>query len=287
MSRRRIADITLRAFSTQVAQEINPPWRLLNGPSRVIFLIHGYNVSDRQAVWSLDFFRTLLVECSPSLQEDIFTCSWAGNWDWPVVAPAAYPFMLRNARSSALSFVEFIEKLYARPSPPAELIFVAHSLGCRLALETVRNLRERGRPRGLEKLSVVLMAAAVPAEHLAKDGLLETALELVDRMAVFHSVDDKVLALAFGLGQTLANDGFFPEAIGRRGAPGLPGWMSEDMTGFDHGDYLGETEAAEKVCKALGLLIRIHANRLTLSQRKLLAGRQLPATPWLSMAAPR
>lgn len=258
------------------------PIRLLDPRRRGILLIHGYNVNEEEAVHKLGEFRTALAQFSPTLLPDTFICTWAGNWNIPGLRPAAYPFMLRNARESAQTLLEVILDWYARPSAPEELVIVAHSLGCRLTLEMLAGLQRHGLPKGLRKLIVFLMAAAVPTEHLEPGGSLDGALRMPKVKVVMHSQSDSVLSTVFGLGQTLARDGWFPEAVGLRGFPKAAPWsLTEQMQAFDHGDYWVEAETAEIVCRVLGIVTRSTASRLPLGMRKLLAQRRINPTSLL------
>ena len=99
-----------------------------------------------------------------------------------------------------------------------------------------------------------------------------SALQVPNTTAVLHSDADNVLLSVFGLGQTVAGDGWFPEAVGLRGNPTEAGWsQATRMLAFDHGDYWAELEAAETVCKLIGITIQPDASGVPLAKRKLLA----------------
>ena len=74
--------------------------------------------------------------------------------------------MLQNAHDSATTLLEDIQERYPDPSAPEELVIVAHSLGCRLVLDMLTAMGQRGRPIGLKRFVVILMAAAVPISTL-------------------------------------------------------------------------------------------------------------------------
>jgi hypothetical protein len=269
----RVADLTLRATGAAVADRARLTWDMASVRQRAILLIHGYNVGERAAPTTLNEFRAALGYFSPELPAHTFTCTWAGNWNIPVIRPAAYPFMLRNARESAEVLLQAITDWYARaPAPPEEFIIVAHSLGCRLVLEMLRAFAAGGRPPGMQRLAVVLMAAAVPTQHVDGGGALENAVTAADVRIVLHSASDSILSLVFGLGQTAGGDGWFPEAVGLRGRPQPGQWTRhQEMAAFDHGDYWGELETAETVCAMLGFRVRRSAvSGVPLATRKLL-----------------
>jgi len=270
--RREVADIDLRAMSTRVSRRARMAIEFYDRRQRGILLVHGYNVNEEEAVRVLGGFRTALAYFAPALRPDTFTCTWAGNWNIPGLRPAAYPFMLRNANESADTLLGTIEDWYERPFAPEELVIVAHSLGCRLTLDMLATMEVQGRPVRLKRLTVILMAAAVPTAHIAGGGKLERALRVPDVAVVLHSQSDSVLSSVFGLGQTIARDGWFPEAVGLRGNPQGAHWSrTQKMPAFDHGDYWGELETAELVCRILGFSISGFASGVPLAARKLLA----------------
>jgi esterase/lipase superfamily enzyme len=259
-------------MGTHVSNEAQLKTKFFQPRRRAVLLVHGYNVNETEAIKSLTDFREALGYFDPALAADTFICSWAGNWEIPILRPVAYPFMLRNAHESSETLLQAIHDWYATPLAPEELIIIAHSLGCRLTLEMLKTMAAQGRPQRLRRLSVILMAAAVPTDYVGRGGLLEIAATLPDVRVVLHSESDNVLSFAFGLGQTIARDGWFPEAIGLRGNPqSVPWTRTEQMRAFDHGDYWAELETAELVCAVLGIAIRRSSVRgVPLATRKLL-----------------
>jgi len=251
---------------------------------RAILLIHGYNVTEDEALDSLGQFRDALTYYAPALLQNTFVCTWAGNWDIPLLRPTAYPFILSKAKESADTLLEYLTDWYASPSAPAELVIIAHSLGCRLLLETLLKLRNAGKPPSMARLIVVLMAAAVPIDYFLPQREFLPLVGFVDVMVILHSHADTVLSTWFGPGQTAAHDGRFPEAVGLRGHPlGTPWTREHAMLEYDHGDYWRELETAEIVCEVLGLPISPSSRALPLRQRKALAMRDIPTLPFLPM----
>src|SRR5262249_44274015 len=70
---------------------------------------------------------------------------------------------------------------------------------------------------------------------------------------VLYSRSDLVLHWAFPLGETLAGEGFFPSAVGRRGDPSSRWTDEEELLGDDHGDYWGDPRTAVRVARFLGV----------------------------------
>jgi esterase/lipase superfamily enzyme len=281
--RRDDPDITLRAMGTRVSTRAKMPIQFFDPRRRAVLLIHGYNVDEDEALKVLNEFKNTLSYFAPTLRPDIFTCTWAGNWKVPALRPAAYPFMLRNARESSETLLELIQDWYARPTAPQELVIIAHSLGCRVTLEMLQAMAIKGRPGRLRRLVVVLMAAAVPTEHVDHGGALEQATPFADVRVVLHSGSDTVLSFWFGLGQTIARDGWFPEAVGLHGYPQSVRWTrTEQMRAFDHGDYWAELETAEMICELLGIPIKQSAvSGVPLATRKLLKQHRVVLAPLL------
>ncbi|WFU68644.1 alpha/beta hydrolase [Bradyrhizobium sp. CB2312] len=251
---------------------------------RTVILVHGYNVSEKEALKSLGELKVALSSYAPSLASGIFTCRWAGNWITPIVRLLAYPQIIGNAEESSKPFLRIIKNIYCLDTATEELIIIAHSLGCRLTLEMLQHMAAEGRPQGLKKLTVILMAAAVPCEYVGADGKLEAGADEPDVLAALHSKDDRVLSFAFGAGQTLGFDGLFPEAIGLRGNPQSRPWThSIRMDAFDHGDYWSE-ETAQRICRILGIVISPFANTsVPLASRKQLGSHRDLAVPPLPM----
>jgi hypothetical protein len=252
---------------------------------RTVILVHGYNVSEGRALKSLGEFKAALSSCAPSLASGIFTCRWAGNWLTPIVRLLAYPLIVGNAEDSSEPFLQIIEDIYRLDTATEELIIIAHSLGCRLTLEMLKRMAKAGRPPRLTKLTVILMAAAVPCQHVIDKDKLKDGADEPDALVVLHSEDDKVLSFAFGAGQTARFDGLFPEAIGLRGNPQSGPWTeSIRMHAFDHGDYWSEAETARLICRILGIAVSPFASvSIPLASRKQLNSYRNLAVPPLPM----
>jgi hypothetical protein len=148
-----------------------------------------------------------------------------------------------------------------------EIWLVCHSLGSRLALESVRHLLDYD-PSIFDRtaLGIIMMAAAVPV-YLMNDATsegLRRAADKVQPRVVLHSSDDKVLAWLFRVGQAARlleafdRRDFWPEAVGLRGGPGGGFWdaRSQAMRGYGHSDYWASRDVAEIVVSHLGGPVR-------------------------------
>jgi hypothetical protein len=235
-----------------------------------VILIHGFNVKEEESLPTLGRFRDALGHYAPSLKKDIFTCTWPGNRNMPIATHFAYSTMIKKAAGSALTLGETIEKRYERDTAPAELVIVAHSLGCKVAIEVLTRMAEEGRPKKIKKLIVALMAAAVPVEHLRPGGKYHAALKVVDTIVALHSPDDDILKpLIFGVGQLFAGDGR-SEAVGLHAHPKAP-------------NGLQRTTCANTTTATTGVtyLSDLRSAGPTLAARKLLDRRSLPIMPLL------
>jgi hypothetical protein len=145
--------------------------------------------------------------------------------------------------------------VYDEDPTDARLTILAHSLGCRVALELVERLR------GTEWFAaalegVCLMAAAVDVDSVAVDGPLHEAARLCSTrgLTILTSDADWVLHDVFPLGSTLAEPGS-GRALGRFGPPpGLPA-TSVAVDSLTHGDYwrMDDDLLRRVVAEAIGI----------------------------------
>jgi hypothetical protein len=284
-----VADLTLRAGVVGLATQMRVPIRFLDPRNRAVVLVHGFNVPEKEGFRVLDNFKRTLSHYAPGIEGDTFLCTWPGEWPSPHlphgVRGTAYPRLVGTADRVAAVFWNSIFEWYARPSAPSELVIVAHSLGCRVTLGMLQAMTSSGKPQNLKRLVVILMAAAVPVKHVEMEGIFKDVFTVVDTVVVLHSEADVVLSTLFPVGQTLALDGWFPEAVGLRGNPRPGRWnRTERMQGFDHSDYWEEMETAVLIASMLGFAARRHDVGIPLATRKRLAAHNLPLLPLLPIS---
>ncbi|MBR2270644.1 DUF726 domain-containing protein [Sphingobium sp.] len=216
---------------------------------RRILLLHGYNVKERDGQIAMAAMRHALGEGCPSLRSQILTVTWPGNESWWRGGAATYFSKVQVARATGERLRDAMVSDYALGLGSRELVIVAHSLGCRVTLEFLKRLDRASRPAMLEKVVVVLMAAAVPT-HL--DALFQSARDNADEIVILHSTDDWVLRSFFRVGQWLAGEGKLPEALGHAGNPRTPPWsFDQQMVGYGHGDYWTEAVTADVIGERL------------------------------------
>ena len=219
-----------------------------------LVLVHGFNNTDSEAAEAYYGFRSREAEIfsvtDPASFEKMFgDVYWPGDADWSFFDKLdflVYPSAVHTAVHAAEELAELLVKM-----PNLERVdFIAHSLGCRVTLETMLLLRRRTLPMIGR---VVLMAAAVPSEMLERGGrffdlLMELWAERVP-IRVLHSKSDTVLHFAFPPGQSLAGGKEASErALGRYGPsvmmPGYHTMLTErEINGAGHGDYWGHSKS--------------------------------------------
>lgn len=165
----------------------------------LVFLLHGFNVSRpagrKQLLALADLLPSAAGETAPALVATL----WPGD-HW--TGPLSYPFEGRDADDSATELARFIERVVPSGTP---LSFVAHSLGSRVVMEALTRLLGSGYP--VEQ--VCLMAAAIDDFSLAAPPDYNRATVAGRRVAVLSSRRDRVLQLAYPVGDLLQAFFFF------------------------------------------------------------------------------
>lgn len=222
---------------------------------RFFFLVHGYNVSENEANVAYSSFENKIKKYSTPLWKDICRVYWPGDSSFKGLRVAWYPFKINPAKKAGELFAEYIGGRSGLKGRECEIIIVAHSLGCRLVIEAIQNLRFFS-----SKFTVILMAAAIPVSLVTNNPHVYNTLKGRYKSHVFFSKSDKVLSIAFRLGQCFSpgERELFPEAVGLKGKPEKGVWTSGiEMQGFGHGDYWNSDESAQQVLK----LLRIRTER--------------------------
>lgn len=220
---------------------------------RVVLLIHGYNNDEPDAQIAYEGFDRLqrelggIQEQQPVAGGRIVEVYWPGDANWGVCSFLYYMGSIAKALESARLLAEAL-RTAADARGFLNVDMVAHSMGCRLALEVLKQLELVPNVRVGR---MVFMAAAVATEMLEPEpdahGLRRAYDHvLADGAVSLYSRDDMVLAIAFPLGQTLApgNEGFLPTAIGHALWSGVkvpPGLQHRQYNndGAGHSDYWG------------------------------------------------
>jgi pimeloyl-ACP methyl ester carboxylesterase len=208
---------------------------------RVTFLIHGFNVNREEGATGLGNLAQCL---NSALGAAVVSVLWPGD-HW--LGPLSYPSEGRDADDTAAQFARFIGDVVP---PLTSLSFVTHSMGARVAMETIERLL--GRAYRFDQLC--LMAPAVDDTCLASLNAYRATVENCNRVAVLSSKEDEVLKYAYPAGDLLQAFAFWHDtagsALGYRGprshdpSGGVPDNVLHKMIGVDrnsdHGDYIPE-----------------------------------------------
>lgn len=249
----------------------------------LLVLVHGFNNNRREAQDAYIAFRArqkapIDTQGRERLEAMLGDAFWPG--DAELAGPAdlldflVYPATISRAKETADALSTYLRER----KDVLNLNLVGHSMGCRVVLETIRRLlADPGFRTPIRK--VCLMAAAVPTEAVLPGGALAPALLAAEQVQILFSPHDVVLSGAFPLGQTAAGDGFWPEAIGRKGnVPLSPGHViREEVPDAGHGDYWGgrNNEASAAAAERIHRFLRIGV-----------AGRDLAKSAPASRSAP-
>ncbi len=224
-----------------------------NGNWRTVFFIHGYNVDENDARISFDnMIRKLRRKnIPPEIINSIWKFYWSGSLKNKALSTISFSKQIPNAVESAKVFTEYLNELRGPSNTPMQIILVAHSLGCRLLVETIVN-----HVKGKNNIyKVLLMAAAVPVFLIDKK-IYKTPLQQdVDlRYNMFSKKDWIVSKLIFGSGSSLAGEGFFPKAVGGTGKPESM-WTENHSTNLKHSQYWNSTQVVNMLRKMLNFTV--------------------------------
>lgn len=219
----------------------------LRAARHLVLLIHGYNNNRLKAVEAYKGFHDRQHDQDPAdhygSDRKFVELYWPGDAAWGIASFLFYMGSIDRARESATVLGGYLAECFQNDQVRIDI--VAHSMGCRLALELLQTLAVHPQ---LQIARIVFMAAAVPTFMLegSPPGRLRSGYNAVihEGARSLYSSDDRVLAFAFPLGQTLAGDGegFVPTALGHEY------WVSGSVpfnlgqaenTGAGHGDYWG------------------------------------------------
>jgi len=219
----------------------------------VVVLIHGYQTKPKKAEGRYRDFRDVTRRVAGGGVEAFGAVRhvyWQG--DHPFFPVSFLGFPVRPAVAAAAGRVLAADWFNAW-SPNQRVHIVAHSLGCRVALEAAREvevLRRRGVYKGAKIVGLYLLAAAVPVNLCDDPQIFPRPLD--HNQHVMHSGQDLVLQTLFGPGSRVGNER--GPAVGRFGDPTPGRWSTSFPTDLGHGDYWSSSLVAEHICMLLGLI---------------------------------
>jgi esterase/lipase superfamily enzyme len=222
-----------------------PTLDMLQQCTDVAFLVHGFNVSRADGMAELTFFGERLTALGGGAAVAVL---WPGDSSF---GPLSYPFETNKADDSAVELAAFIgDQLPQRP----RISFIGHSLGCRVVMETVRQLWIKDIPVA----QVCLMAAAIDDDSLGVAVEYQRAAQFTARTGVLYSPSDTVLKDAYPIGNLVS--AFLHAASTTDAALGYAGPRSSSAqvvtpsqvqavgiaasAGVNHGDYLPSAQGS-------------------------------------------
>lgn len=218
----------------------------LRRETRIIFLIHGFNVNRPNGQAALKQLSGLLARSADAAHVAV---TWPGD-SW--ARAVGYPLEGNDADDSARELVRFIDRVL---QDGAQLSFVSHSMGGRVVMETIKRLP----PARFAVSQACVMAAAIDDFSLAWRKAYLGAVEHSGRVTVLASHSDRVLRFAYPAGDFLQSFLFFwkdvaGRALGLKGPRGkdvpVPGNVLHeqipDSAKVDHGDYISAKPAGPK-----------------------------------------
>jgi pimeloyl-ACP methyl ester carboxylesterase len=228
------------------------PWGPLDGVSRLIIFVHGYNVDQDGAEDAWITTHELLRESVPAAKmKDLLLFYWPGDRRLKIWSAVNYFRTVKDAVEAGRLLADYLANLRSSRSP-LRVQFVGHSLGCRLVLSAVEKLKSSSTVK-IDR--VVLMAAAVP-EGLCGPSKIYSPDGVTWPETVMFSSEDRVLRKFFRPGQWAArhlvdlpdvDPGVGRNAVGFGGGPPRR-WLAEkESCGLDHGDYWVNQENVEKL----------------------------------------
>lgn len=209
--------------------------------TKIILLIHGFNNTEADAEKSYALLKEKLVEAgvNPVSLENTWNVYWPGFEPRRVnLLPSdqhalwysvlTYRRQVPKAIAAGRLLGEYLSELPSKSS----ILVVAHSLGCRVALEAFREMTKN--KCGSRVVAFCLMAAAVPTRMADTNGTLNEAA-MLGKSIILWSRWDGVLRNAFPAGQALAHEGN-SIAVGLTGQPALV-WTARHQTDLGHSGY--------------------------------------------------
>jgi hypothetical protein len=199
---------------------------------RVVLLVHGFcnDLDDARESYSIFRYNLSLFKAKQPASTiptgDIFSFYWPGDKDWGPPRFMSYFLEIAPAEESARVLARFLRDL----PHVFDLYLIAHSLGNRVLLGLLDQLRRGGLPPTIQLKGACMMAAAVPVCAVRWQGSLHDA-SVLTYSQVLYSPADMVLRVAFPLGEAAAFDAFSLEAVGLHGEPRSQWNQTQKMRG--------------------------------------------------------
>ncbi|MFF4427053.1 alpha/beta fold hydrolase [Streptomyces sp. NPDC001549] len=215
-----------------------------------MILIHGFNNSEQAAAQSYQDFRVMLRSALSLRNEESLGIFWEFHWpgDHPtskLTSALTYTARIGDSERSGERLAELLDHL----GPTQEVTLIAHSLGCRVALESVHWVNGPRYCHGARIRDVFLLAAAVPASQCEPGRPFQGSY--FDPEHIFWSRKDKTLRRYFKAGGVLYHANERDDAVGRCGRPTIR-WNTATRTDLDHGEYWKSYTVAKRIGWIMG-----------------------------------
>ncbi len=256
--------------------------------SHLVLLIHGYNNDRQAAAEAYEGFHARQREIDPeqryALGRVFVDVYWPGDADWGAASFLFYMGSVQQAVKSAERLAAFLS---AQLTAGVLIDIIAHSMGCRLSLELLRALDNMD--TGMRINRITFLAGAVPTFMLEQQTPTAPlrkayAATLQGSARSLYSSADKVLSMAFPLGQSLApgEEGALPTALGHAywgEENSLTNLYQSENPDADHSDYWGWNAKAKplRCAQHAAQLIREHLQFPAAGARRLPARVMLKA----------
>jgi pimeloyl-ACP methyl ester carboxylesterase len=230
-------------FSLKQEYDLQEFTRMTMSRNRLLILLHGYNNPQREGIEKLTRYMDLLA--AGGFGDVMIAVLWPGD-GW--AKALSFPAEARDADDSAASLHRWIDIHVDRT---ASISFIAHSLGCRVAMRAAGLLATNSRGPRLGR--ICLMAAAINNDSLGstyEKPSYRTATLAAERVAVLSSGQDTVLSGAYPLGEvpwTALRGEDWGLALGYTGPKEhdaevlakINPLKADSSHGVNHSDYLG------------------------------------------------
>ncbi|WP_374049275.1 alpha/beta fold hydrolase [Sinomonas sp. ASV486] len=217
---------------------------------RLVILVHGFNVSDEDATQAyrqhLRALRIAMAYREPKRLGEFIGFHWPGDHPDPLLSKLTFAARPPDAIRSGERLVEYLEEI--KPQP--EVVIIAHSLGCLVALAALNRISTKARRVGYLPPRIThlfLMAPAVQIDACRNTGAY--AARICDER-IFFSDKDRTLEKVFKLGGYLY-DGVKSDAVGYLGLPTWGRWSWRYREQLDHGEYWSSTRVAGDIVDCL------------------------------------
>jgi pimeloyl-ACP methyl ester carboxylesterase len=225
-------DVTVRDTSTGAAMALDEFERRTRG-RKLVLATHGFNVNSEEGLSELGKWDALCALPEPWAYVGVL---WPG--DSTFLPLLDYPLEGLVALHSGRLLARFLND---HAAGAASISLVSHSLGARMVLETIQNLKRR-------VAVLILMAGAIEDDCLSNE--YAQAMKQVAQVHVLASRSDWVLKAAFPLGNLVGEilmhgHPYFRAALGLQGPHSVAEiealyqlWQIPDDWDYAHGDYL-------------------------------------------------